>query len=153
MWISRGMIRLSMSLEKSSRSLTLSSILALPITRSGWQFAWVRCCTVLALKLAVIVNYFTTERFSWMCIVLVLTTIVIHSWAYDNSSLARDAPFSNTTSTRSVQSERDSGSTQPIFKIKTDSVREKVHLSSQFYICVYISFTFSVVVLDRSTAS
>ena len=81
MWISRGMIGLSMSLEKSYRSLTLSSILALLITRSVWQFAWVRCCTVLALKLAAIVNYFTTEWFSWMRIVLVLTTIVIHSWA------------------------------------------------------------------------
>ena len=61
MGISREMIGLSMSPEKSSRSLTLSSILALLITRSVWQFAWVRCCTVLALKFATTVNYFTTE--------------------------------------------------------------------------------------------
>ena len=81
MWISRGMIELPMSHEKSSWSLTLSSILALLFTRSGWQFAWVRCCTVFSLKLAAIENYFTTEWLSWMLIVLVLTTIVIHSWA------------------------------------------------------------------------
>ena len=80
MGISRGMIGLSMSPEKSSRSLTLSSILALLITRSVWQFAWVRCCTVLALKFAATVNYFTTEWFSWMRIVLALKTILIHSW-------------------------------------------------------------------------
>ena len=80
MGISREMIGLSMSPEKSSRSLTLSSILALLITRSVWQFAWVRCCTVLALKFATTVDYFTTEWFSWMGIVLALTTILIHSW-------------------------------------------------------------------------
>ena len=62
-------------------------------------------------------------------IVLVLTTIVIHSWAWDNSSLARDTPFWNTTPTGRFQRERYSGSTQPIFKIKAYSVREKVHLS------------------------
>ena len=39
MGIGREMIGLSMSPEKSSRSLTLSSILALLITRSVWQFA------------------------------------------------------------------------------------------------------------------
>ena len=38
------------------------------------------------------------------------------------------APISKTSS-RSFQNERDSESTQPIFKIKTESVREKVHLS------------------------
>ena len=55
--------------------------------------------------------------------------LCLHSWAWDNSSLARDTPFSNTTPTRRFQRERDSGSTQPIFKIKADSVREKVHPS------------------------
>ena len=39
------------------------------------------------------------------------------------------APISKTSSSRSFQNERDSESTQPIFKIKTESVREKVHLS------------------------
>ena len=68
--------------------------------------------------------------YAWrILVVLVLTTIVIHSWAWDNSPLARDTLFSNTTRTRRFQRERDSGSTQPIFKIKADSVREKVHLS------------------------
>ena len=43
-------------------------------------------------------------------------------------TIAPDPPFSNTTLTRSFQSEMDSRSTQPIFKIKTDSVREKAHL-------------------------
>ena len=38
------------------------------------------------------------------------------------------APISKTSS-RSFQNERDSDSTQPIFHIKTESVREKVHLS------------------------
>ena len=38
------------------------------------------------------------------------------------------APISKTSS-RSFQNERDSESAQPIFKIKTESVREKVHLS------------------------
>ena len=38
-------------------------------------------------------------------------------------------PISKTSPSRSFQNERDSESTQPIFKIKTESVREKVHLS------------------------
>ena len=52
-----------------------------------------------------------------MGIVSVLATIVIQFWAQDNSLLAPDPPFSNTTLTRSFQSEMDSGSTQLIFKI------------------------------------
>ena len=49
------------------------------------------------------------------------------------SSLAHDAPFSNSTPTSRFESERDSGSCSPIFKTKTNSVREKVHLS--FSVC------------------
>ena len=71
----------------------------------------------LALNFAAIGNCFTTEWFSWKGIVLVLTTIVIHSWAWDNSWLARNTQFSNTTPTRRFQRERKySGSIQPIFK-------------------------------------
>ena len=39
------------------------------------------------------------------------------------------APISKTSSSRSFQNERDSESTQPIFKIKTESVRKNVHHS------------------------
>ena len=83
------------------------------------------------MRVAIMRKFDTGDSvFAWrVLVVLVLTTIVIHSWAWDNSSLARDTPFSNTTPTRRFQRERDSGSTQPIFRIKADSVREKVHLS------------------------
>ena len=91
----------------------------------------------LAMRVAIIRKLDTGDSvFAWRILVcrvvsgwLVLTTIVIHSWAWDNNSLTRDTPFSNTTPTRRFQRERDSGSTQPIFKTKADSVREKVHLS------------------------
>ena len=39
------------------------------------------------------------------------------------------APISKTSPSRRFQNERDSDSTQPIFHIETESVREKVHLS------------------------
>ena len=83
------------------------------------------------MRVAIIRKFDTGDSgYAWrILVVLVLTTIVIHSWAWDNSPLARDTLFSNTTRTRRFQRERDSGSTQPIFRIKADSVREKVHLS------------------------
>ena len=46
----------------------------------------------------------------------------------NNSLLAQNAPFSNTTSTNSFQPKKNSGSCWPILKIKTDSVHEKFNL-------------------------
>ena len=112
------LIALSKNSEKTYRSL-MFSISALFIARSDRQFEWFRCCTESALKFSAIVNYFKTDWFSWIGIVSVVKTIVFHSWAEDNyTSLARDVPFSKTSPTRSFQSERDSGSTQAIFKLK-----------------------------------
>ena len=64
-----------------------------------------------------------------MGIVSVLTTIVIQSWTQDNSPLAQSAPFSISVTTSSFQIEKNSGSRLPIWKIKTDSVLERPHLS------------------------
>ena len=52
----------------------------------------------------------------------------MQSWASNNSLLTQNAPFLNTTSTNSFQPKKNSGSSCPIFKIKTDSVHEKFHL-------------------------
>ena len=48
----------SKSFEKSPRLFTLSAISVLFIPWSSWQFEWVRCHTVLALKFAAIVRFF-----------------------------------------------------------------------------------------------
>ena len=61
------------------------------------------------LKFVGIANYFMTEWFSWMGIVLVLATIVIHSCTWNNSSFTSEAPFSNATPAGSFQTQNNSG--------------------------------------------
>ena len=113
------LIALSKSSEKSYRSL-MFSISALFIARSDRQFEWFRWCTELVFKIRGDSELFWNWLvfFNGHCISLDNHCYSLVGLRQYDSSRARDAPFSSTSPPRSFQSERDSGSTQPIFKLK-----------------------------------
>ena len=61
------------------------------------------------LKFAVIGIFYSQVVFLNR-LLLVLTSIVMHTCAYDNSSSTQDAPFSNSTPTASFQTQKANGS-------------------------------------------
>lgn len=69
------------------------------------------------LNFAVIVNHFPLEFFFRMGTVLVLVTVVIQLKASNNSSLTKNAPFSNANRGSCFSTEKNSGSCSPIFKL------------------------------------
>ena len=80
------------------------------------------------LKFAVIGIFYSQVVFL-NGLLLVLTAIVMQTCAYDNSSSTQDAPFSNTTSTGSFQTQKANGSCRLIFKVETDFFSGKTYLS------------------------
>ena len=80
------------------------------------------------LKFAVIEIFYSQVVFL-NGLLLVLTSIVMQTCAYDNSSSTQDAPFSNTTSTGSFQTQKANGSCRLIFKVETDFFSGKTYLS------------------------
>jgi len=85
--------------------------------------------TAYFLKFAVIVNISYSQVVFLNGYCLVLTAIVIQTFAKDNSSSIEDAPFSNATPISSFQTQKATGSCGPIFKFETGFVSEKSHLS------------------------
>ena len=66
----------------------------------------------------VVIGIFYSQVVSLNGLLLVLTSIVMQTCAYDNSSSTQDAPLSNTTPTGSFQTQKANGSCRPIFKIE-----------------------------------